>query len=140
MAAVLFLDQKDPGAEMESVVDREITMERLKKHLRALTVDIGERSVRRPENLKKTEEYILSFYRDLGVSVETESYPYGDTTVANVVADVVFKTNPSTHFLVGAHYDSVSGTVGADDNASAVAVQLETARHLASLKNREARL
>jgi len=31
--------------------------------------------------------------------------------------------------------DSVSGTVGADDNGSAVAVQLETARYLASLKN-----
>lgn len=122
---------------MESVVDRKVTVERLEKHLKALTVDIGERSVQRPENLKKTEEYILSFYRDLGVSVHTESYPYGDATVANVVADIVLKVNPSTRFLVGAHYDSVSGTVGADDNASAVAVQLETARHLAFLKNRE---
>ncbi|MFP3871153.1 MAG: M28 family peptidase, partial [Syntrophobacteria bacterium] len=31
------------------------------------------------------------------------------------------------------HYDSVWGTVGADDNASAIAVQLETARHLQAL-------
>jgi Zn-dependent M28 family amino/carboxypeptidase len=38
---------------------------------------------------------------------------------------------------LGAHYDSVFGTVGADDNASAIAVQLETARHLAALKGRE---
>jgi Zn-dependent M28 family amino/carboxypeptidase len=35
--------------------------------------------------------------------------------------------------LLGAHYDSVSGTVGADDNASAIAVQLETARNLKAL-------
>jgi Zn-dependent M28 family amino/carboxypeptidase len=34
---------------------------------------------------------------------------------------------------LGAHYDSVSGTVGADDNASAVAVQLETAREFKTL-------
>jgi Zn-dependent M28 family amino/carboxypeptidase len=32
--------------------------------------------------------------------------------------------------VLGAHYDSVSGTVGADDNASAVAVMLETAKAL----------
>jgi Zn-dependent M28 family amino/carboxypeptidase len=34
------------------------------------------------------------------------------------------------HYVLGAHYDSVAGTVGADDNASAVAVLLETARSL----------
>src|SRR6266480_4269175 len=32
------------------------------------------------------------------------------------------------YLLLGAHYDSVSGTPGADDNASAVAVCLECAR------------
>jgi Zn-dependent M28 family amino/carboxypeptidase len=41
---------------------------------------------------------------------------------------------PSRRILIGAHYDSVAGTVGADDNASAVAVQLETARQVAALK------
>lgn len=108
------MDQAGSGAEMQWVIDKEATMERLQEHLRALTVDIGERSARRPENLKKTEEYILSFYRDLGVSAYTESYPCEDATVANVVADIIFKANPSAHFLVGAHYDSLSGTVGAD--------------------------
>ena len=34
------------------------------------------------------------------------------------------------HLLLGAHYDSVPGTPGADDNASAVAVCLECARLL----------
>jgi len=47
------------------------------------------------------------------------------------VAEIAFRADPKHRFLIGAHYDSVSGTVGADDNASAVAVQLEVARHLA---------
>ena len=51
------------------------------------------------------------------------------------MAQVSFCKNPTKYYLVGAHYDSVSGTVGADDNASAVAVQLETARHLMMLKD-----
>jgi Zn-dependent M28 family amino/carboxypeptidase len=51
-----------------------------------------------------------------------------------VVAEICFCDTPAKHYLVGAHYDSVAGTLGADDNASAVAVQLETARHLHALK------
>jgi len=137
VSAVLLSGQKGPGAEMRWVPNRDVTIERLKKHLKTLTVDIGERSIRTPQDLKRAEEYIVSCYRALGVSVHTETYPYRDATVANVVADIVFDAQSSAHFLVGAHYDSVTGTVGADDNASAVAVQLETARHLALLKERE---
>ncbi len=50
------------------------------------------------------------------------------------MAEIAFRADPKHRFLIGAHYDSVSGTVGADDNASAVAVQLEVARHLAEQK------
>jgi len=50
---------------------------------------------------------------------------------------ISFCANPSKRYLLGAHYDSVPGTVGADDNASAIAVQLETARHLQALKDTE---
>jgi Zn-dependent M28 family amino/carboxypeptidase len=57
--------------------------------------------------------------------------------VANIVTEISFCANPSTCYLLGAHYDSVAGTVGADDNASAIAVQLETARELKALKDRE---
>jgi hypothetical protein len=44
MAAALFFDQEGPGAEMQWVLDKEATMVRLQKHLRALTVDIGEQA------------------------------------------------------------------------------------------------
>ncbi len=106
---------------------------RLKAHLKKLTVTIGERSVRLPENLNKTAEYITSFYKDIGVSVHSEPYDYHDKKVANVIAEISSGSNPSHRYLLGAHYDSVSGTVGADDNASAIAVQLETARNLKAL-------
>src|SRR5450755_1919869 len=39
--------------------------------------------------------------------------------------------NPKTaRFLIGAHYDSVPGTPGADDNASAVAVMLAVSQSI----------
>ncbi|MBU4425307.1 MAG: M28 family peptidase, partial [Proteobacteria bacterium] len=123
------------GAEVrvESVIDIQNTIERLQDHLRMLTQTIGERSALTPGNLKKTENYIESFYREIGLSVHSEPYPYRNLTVANVVAEISFCAHPSKRYLLGAHYDSVTGTVGADDNASAIAVQLETARHLHAL-------
>jgi len=119
------------------MIEIQKTMERLQDHLEALTVTIGERSVFLPENLKITAEYIESFYRDIGLPVHREPYRYQDLTVSNIVADISFCANPSKRYLLGAHYDSVPGTVGADDNASAIAVQLETARHLQALKDTE---
>ena len=103
-------------------------------HLEKLTRSIGERSVYQPENILKTQNYIESVYRDIGLSVQTEPYRYRNLTVANVVAEISFGINPDKRYLLGAHYDSVQGTVGADDNASAVAVQLETARQLSQLE------
>jgi Zn-dependent M28 family amino/carboxypeptidase len=113
------------------------TGQRLEAHLRALTETIGERSVRYPENLTKTAGYIQSFYEDIGIAVHTEPYDYSGFKVANVVADISSGPQPSHRYLLGAHYDSVSGTVGADDNASAIAVQLETARGVKALFDRE---
>ena len=110
---------------------------RLEAHLRALTETIGARSVRYPENLTKTVGYIQSVYEDIGIAVHTEPYDYSGFKVANVVAEISSGPRPSRRYLLGAHYDSVSGTVGADDNASAIAVQLEIARGLKALSNRE---
>ena len=133
----------DPGiyapAERERPMIRvEETRERLQQHVRELTVTIGERSVFHPKNLKRTESYIESTWRDMGLPVTLDTYEYQGFTVANVIATVDFGERPSRFLVVGAHYDSVMGTVGADDNASAVAVLLETARWLAALRGKAA--
>ena len=112
------------------MIDISETAERLRHHLHMLTVTIGERSVYKPENLAKTRSYIEAFYRDLGLPVESQTYHYQDLEAANVITRIDLGENPSRLFVLGAHYDSVDGTVGADDNAAAIAVQLETARQL----------
>jgi hypothetical protein len=116
-----------------AMVDIPATEARLRNHLRALTVDIGERSVRVPGNLAQTAEYIRDFYKGNGIEARLEPYGYQGFEVANVVAEVRSGPSPARRILIGAHYDSVAGSVGADDNASAVAVQLETARQIAAL-------
>lgn len=120
----------------KKMIDMEGTVSRLEAHLRELTVAIGERSVVEFRNLKRTEDYIASVHESFGMQVEKEHYPYAGVEVANVMASVYLgpdSDKPALHYLLGAHYDSVEGTVGADDNASAVAVQLEVARNLVRL-------
>ena len=111
-------------------MDLQQTKGRLHDHLVMLTRSIGERSVRHPNNLRRTADFIYAFFESIQVPVRREPYLYRELSVSNVVAELSFGSTPSRHYLVGAHYDSVTGTVGADDNASAVAVLLETAREL----------
>ena len=126
------------AAEREhAMIDIPDTAKRIESHLKTLTMTIGERSVRTPANLKKTAEYIQLIYNEIGMDAHSEPYDYHDLNVANIVSEISFSSNPTHRFLIGAHYDSVAGTVGADDNASAVAVQLETARNLKSLIGKE---
>ncbi len=115
------------------MINSEQTKQQLRGHLQALTVAIGERSVCLPDNLKKTAAYIKKFYQDIDVAVDCQTYTYSNLPVDNIVAEISYGDRPKHRLLVGAHYDSVAGTVGADDNASAIAVQLELARHIATL-------
>lgn len=124
------------GSEND-MIDLKETEKHLKAHVEMLTRTIGERSIYKPENLEKTAGYIESFYRS--INIEPVQLPYDHPTgqVANILAAINFSAAPSKIYLIGAHYDSVFGTVGADDNASAVAVQLETARQMAVLKEKK---
>ena len=120
-----------------AMMDTDEISRRINDHLTQLTVTIGERSVRLPENLNRTADYITSFYQNIGLAARKQPYEYDGMTVVNIVSEISFGSQPKNRYLIGAHYDSVTGTVGADDNASAVAVQLETARKLQSLVGKE---
>ncbi len=115
------------------MIDLHFTENNLKDHVKTLTRAIGERSVATLWNLEKSADYIESCHRQIGLEPWRESYPFRSSSVENIVTDLKFSGKQRKTFLLGAHYDSVKGTVGADDNASAVAVQLEVARVLAEL-------
>ena len=140
IATILLYNPSEAGASQNrsgQMIDIAKTSQRIKEHLTQLTITIGERSVRLPVNLQRTVKYIESFYQSSGLAVQRETYEYEGMAVANLVSEIAFTSQPKNRFLIGAHYDSVMGTVGADDNASAVAVQLETARQLKALVGKE---
>ncbi len=82
------------------------------------------------EGETKTAQYIEAVFKAIGYSPETQTFTAeaGKTSItsANVVA--IKKGSSSQELIVGAHYDSGAAGEGADDNASGVAVMLETAK------------
>lgn len=111
---------------MSACVDTETE---LRRHAHALCHDIGERTLA-GGGLARAERYLLEAFGDAGLAVERQPYPYGATEVANLVCDTGH--GGGERLVVGAHYDTVPGTEGADDNASAVCVLLALARRLAA--------
>jgi len=107
-------------------------IEALRRHVRILSSDIGERSVLRGDGLERAEDYVRRAFEAAGLTVREQTYQYGGKRVANLIAELPGAPAGPRPYIVGAHYDTVLGTPGADDNASAVAVMLELARLAAS--------
>jgi len=105
--------------------DRNTVRERLEAHLRFLSETLGDRSVYRPGQLKAAEDYVREQFREMGYQAERQPFIYLRQEVANVIAG---QRPHQGYYILGAHFDTVAGTPGADDNASGVAVLLETAR------------
>jgi hypothetical protein len=103
--------------------------ERLLRHVHALT-KIGPRHAGKPETLERALQVIEAGLRESGVAAMRKPYTTGNQTFANLEVTFRGKTHPDEYVAVGAHYDSVAVSPGADDNASGVAALIELARHL----------
>ncbi len=106
-------------------MDRDHLKARLEQHLRYLSVTLGDRSIFRPENLQAAEDYVSQQFAAMGYVPRRQSFKYQGQEVSNII---VGEEAPRGYYILGAHYDTVEGTPGADDNASGVAVLLEVAR------------
>ena len=100
----------------------------LKKHVIELSHNIGERNFWFYQNLGKAADYIKEQFRSFGYEIDLETYLIDKKEFYNIIAVKKGKRNPDEIIIVGAHYDSVVGSLGADDNASGVAGLLELAR------------
>jgi Zn-dependent M28 family amino/carboxypeptidase len=122
-----------PGRSYRGAVeldaDEEQLSQRLRMHVEALASSIGERNYRKPQALAAARSYIKEALGNAGVVAETHQFSYADTFGENIFADLA-PADSKAVFILGAHYDTVFGSPGANDNASGVAVLLELARLL----------
>jgi hypothetical protein len=105
---------------------------RLATHVRVLASEIGERNLWRADALEAAARYVGDRFRDFGYQVHAQPFEVEGRTVKNLEAPLVGTSLSTEIVVVGAHYDTVQGSPGADDNASGIAAVMESARLLAS--------
>jgi Zn-dependent M28 family amino/carboxypeptidase len=127
IASALYMwPRRAPVALPEPDLDVHELAGRLRFHVENLAGSIGPRHARRPAALEAAARYVEERFAASQFEVARQSFDAAGTTVANIEA----RLGPETprYFVVGAHYDTVPTTPGANDNASGVAVMLELAR------------
>lgn len=102
----------------------------LKAHVEMLARTIGERNMGHPDGLNKAADYIRQVLVSREYQVTEDTYEVNGQKLRILYTTLPGSKNPTQPFVVGAHYDSVAGSPGADDNASGVAAVLELARML----------
>ncbi|MFN2526024.1 MAG: M28 family peptidase [Actinomycetota bacterium] len=103
-------------------------------HVRALARNIGIR-VRATPNERRGARYIADEFESLGYRTRIQKFSVDGGTSRNVIAR--WPGARRYPVLLGGHMDSVPEAPGANDNASGVAVLLETARMAAGTSQAE---
>jgi Zn-dependent M28 family amino/carboxypeptidase len=122
--------RRPPFTVSDALVDR------LRGHADVLAGLIGPRHLGRPTSVEAAAAYIEQQFTAFGDTVERQPYAVGDQTAENLVVERTGRGDPGEIIVLGAHYDTVPETPGADDNASAVALLIEAARLLVPIETR----
>lgn len=118
-----------PGPGPAFTPEERAAATRMEAQVRALC-GLGPRTYARPGSLEQAAALLTAGLESLGLAVERHTFTVLDREYANLVAEVPGTGRPGEIVLVGAHYDTVRHSPGADDNASGCAALLEMARQL----------
>lgn len=106
----------------------------LRRDIGKLGGEIGERNFIRYDSLKAARDFIEESFRSAGFQVALQEYLLENKPFHNIEVEIKGSVQPGEIIVVGAHYDSVGGSPGANDNASGVAAVLALARAFADSK------
>ena len=109
--------------------------EPLVAHLRALTFERHPFSS--PSGLRRAQDYLAAQFHRAGLKVAFHAFRAFGRTYKNVIGSLAPSRGAGQRaappLIIAAHYDTVEGSPGADDNASGLVVLLEVARALSQM-------
>ena len=114
--------------ERYSAMMDHISIENLKDHVRNIH---GDRTpYDRYSELEQVARYLQREFLAMGLEVKEDLFQWEGKTYKNILVEKRGTISPDRVVILGAHYDTVQGSPGADDNASALAVLLEVGRNI----------
>lgn len=117
------------GPTSEDVAVQAAVRAELAVDVQTLAGDIGERNMVQYDALRAAADFIDQSFVEAGLRTRRDGYDADGKLCENIEAEI-----PGTNsevVVVGAHYDSVLGSPGANDNGSGVAALLALARRFA---------
>ena len=110
----------------------------LHQDVHRLAVAIGERNLLNcPRQLAEAADCIETELSAAGYEPRRQEYKVGGTPCHNLDVEILGSAVPDEIVIVGAHYDTVVGTPGANDNTSGVAATLALARRFAHRRTKQ---
>jgi hypothetical protein len=125
--------------------DEAILREELRANVLKLAGEIGERNMSHYAQLNAAADFIEDSFSRGGLRTRRDSYDIRGQACHNIEAEIPGSLQGATAsqpshlpiIVIGAHYDSVFGSPGANDNGSGVAAMLALARRFASAKPKQ---
>jgi Zn-dependent M28 family amino/carboxypeptidase len=109
---------------------------RLRVHVVAIAS--RERNLEHPEAYEAAATYLEGALAEPGHGVRRQPFEVGGRPARNLEVEIAGSGLSAGVIVIGAHYDSVRGSPGANDNGSGVAATVELARLLADWRPRHA--
>lgn len=125
-------DDRQPHTAVQLTAAQADLAARLEEDVLHLAETIGERNMHLPGTMDTASLWIEHRMKEIGFDPARHTYKlqrgfYRDRTADNLVAEVRGTVHPDQTVIIGAHYDTVPGSPGANDNSSAVAALLALA-------------
>ncbi len=108
-----------------------ISIENLKSHVENIHFDRN--AYHGYAGMEEAAQYIGRAFLKTGLDIKEDPFQWEERFYRNIVAEKKGLIFPNRIFIIGAHYDTVPGSPGADDNASGIAVLLEGARNIQTI-------
>jgi hypothetical protein len=132
-AVVWWFGMKMPGKNISaaaSLSQEDVDLRgELKADVEKLAGEIGERNMLRYSQLNTAADFIEKSFSSDGLQPRRDSHDLHGRACHNIEAEI--RGARPEILLIGAHYDSVLGAPGANDNGSGVAAMLALARRFA---------
>lgn len=128
LAAMFWMPGSSATVPLAAPTPREIALiERLARDVDALADEIGERNTALYDELLAAADYVDGAFEAAGYTVNRQRYEIDGRPYDNVEVEQRGSRQPDEIVLIGAHYDTVPGSPGANDNGTGVASLLALA-------------
>jgi Zn-dependent M28 family amino/carboxypeptidase len=120
---------KTYSGPLRPLTDEElIVRDRIQKDVEHLAAEIGERNIHQYANLCAAADFIQNAFEQAGYKPKKQDYDVSGKSCSNIEVEIPGTDKADEIVIIGAHYDTVFDSPGANDNGSGVAAVLALAK------------